>query len=302
MLSLSNLEFLVAEAWTGLKRNRAMAIAAIFTAAVSLAISAGFGLSALATYRACQLFPKDFDMAVYMKVKATDDQTKAAETAIRAFPHVTSVQFISKTEGWREFRKQLGTMISTEDVTSNPIPHMFRVKLDKPEASAKVQASIAKLDGIDEVDWNKTAVRLLNNLSKVISAAGILTMGILFAGSIFIIGNTIRLGIYARRREVAIMRMVGAKGSFIRLPFVMEGMLIAGLGAGLAIIMLKVAANYLGEATQGFQTLTRYFDSGIDPLQLYAILMGAGLLLGALASSMSVHKYLREASTEKGQR
>lgn len=302
MLNLSSLEFLLAEAFSGLKRNRVMALAAILTAAVSLAISAAFGVCALATHRACERLPQQFDMAVYVKREASEGQVRDVGRRLRMLPYVDNVEFISREEGWKEFRKQLGTEISTQDVLYNPALDTYRVSLSHPEQSDSVQKAISKLPCVDSVDWRQKEVVFFTGLSRVVSAAGLMTMIVLFAGSVFIIGNTIRLGIYARRREVAIMRIVGARASFIRLPFLLEGMLISGTGALLALLLMRFAANYLSQVTRGFQSVTRFFDSGISYWQLSAVLIGVGLSLGAFSSSMSIRRYLREGSLEKGQR
>ncbi len=302
MLNLSSLEFLLVEAFSGLKRNRIMALAAIVTAGVSLAVTGAFGICALATRRACEKLPQQFDMAVYVKRQATDDQSRDVGRRLRMLPYISNVEFISREQGWREFRKQLGTEISMQDVLYNPALDTYRVSLSRPDKSDTVQKAISKLPNVDSVDWRQKEVAFFTGLSRVVSAAGLMTMAVLFAGSVFIIGNTIRLGIYARRREVAIMRIVGARASFIRLPFLMEGMLISGLGALLAALMMRFAGGYLAQATRGFQSVTRFFDSGVTYWQLAATLIGAGLVLGAFSSSLSIRRYLGEGTREKGQR
>lgn len=302
MPNLSTLEFLVGEALSGLFRNRLMALAAVFTAAISLAITAGFSITALSVRRATERLPQDFDMAIYLKREVNQQQAEAFGEYLKGMPEFARVRFISKEEGWREFKKSLGAEISTEDVLYNPVLDVYNVSLRDPGQSGALVEAIRKREEVDDVIWHQNEVQFFTRLGQVVTVAGSLTGGLLFLGTAFIIGNTIRLGIFARRREIAIMRLVGATPAMIRLPFLLEGILIAGIGAGLAAGLVMVVGNYLNDITGQIQMVTRYFESGVQPLHLVFGMLVVGVALGALSSSLSIRRYLKEGSAEEGKR
>lgn len=299
MPSFSTVEFLIAEAFSGINRNRLMSLAAVLTAAVSLAISAGFALTALAVHRACERLPQEFDMAVYMKRQVTAERLNEMKEKLRKMPDVASVTYISKEAGWKEFKRQLGEEIDTKDVVYNPALDTFKIKVKNPRVSKTVQQNISRMPDVDSVLWRQNEVAFFTGLSRVVGAAGAVATVVLFMGSAFIIGNTIRLGIYARRSEVAIMRLVGAKPSLIRLPFLMEGMLLAACGAVLAVHMIRFAGAYLGTLTLEISSITRFFDTGVGPWTLAAAMLAVGVALGAISSYLSVRRYLKEGSMEE---
>ncbi|MEJ5296712.1 MAG: permease-like cell division protein FtsX [Armatimonadota bacterium] len=298
MLNPSSVEFLVLEALANIRRNRLMALAAVLTAGVSLAISAGFALTAIAVHRACEKLPQEFDMAVYVRRGTPPEQVSKLKQTLAALPGVASVTFISKERGWQEFKRSLGQDISMDDVLYNPALDSFKIRMSDPRMGRDLQNRIRNLPEVDDILWRQNEVRFFTGLARVVGIAGAVATVVLFLGSAFIIGNTIRLGIYARRREVSIMRLVGARPSFIRFPFLLEGMLLAGAGAVLALLLIRLAGAYLEALTGDLQSITRFLDSGVAPWQLAALLMAAGLGLGALSSYLSIRRYLKEGSLE----
>lgn len=279
-----------------------MAVAAILTAGFSLAIAAGFGLTALSVERAVHKIPQQFDMAVYLKLDTSEEQVKALQERLEGMPKVASVNFVDRETAWKQFKKDLSMEISEEDVPDNPLPDTFWLKVADPEASAALQKELADMKEVDSVLWRQSEVEFFQGLARIVAIVGTAVTLLLFVGSAFIIGNTIRLGIYARRREVAIMRMVGATPGFIRFPFLLEGMLLAGAGAVLATILIRVASGYISNLAGSFQALTRYFGSGVEPFEMAVVLLAAGLGLGALASHLSIRRYLREVTLEVARR
>ncbi len=302
MLSLTSIEFALQEAFGNLVRNRLMALAAMLTAAVSLAVCAGFAVSALSIRRATEKLPQQFEMAVFIKRSTPPKLHEGLREKVQKMPGVGTVEYISQERGWKEFQKSLGTEISTEDVIYNPALACLRVVMKQPEKAAEIERQLSKMPEIESVVWEKNAVRMFHRISRVVSVGGLAAGFALLLGTILVIGNTIRLGIYARRGEIAIMRMVGANPALVRLPFVIEGMVIAGLGAVLAAVIIRVTGNYLAEATAAFQSVTRFFDSGLKPWELWAGLTALGLILGFLSSLVSIRRYLKEEAFERSVR
>ncbi len=237
-------------------------------------------------------------MAVYVRRGTPPDRVSKLKETLAAMPGVASVTFISKERGWQEFKRSLGQDISMDDVLYNPALDSFKIRMSDPRMGRDLQNRIRNLPEVDDILWRQNEVRFFTGLARVVGIAGAVATVVLFLGSAFIIGNTIRLGIYARRREVSIMRLVGARPSFIRFPFLLEGMLLAGTGAVLALLLIRLAGAYLEALTGDLQSITRFLDSGVAPWQLAALLMAAGLGLGALSSYLSIRRYLKESSLE----
>lgn len=299
MPNLSSLEFLIGEAVSGIFRNRIMSVAAIVTAAVSLAVCAGFAVTALSVHHACEALPRQMDMAVYVKRGIPRDQVMALGETLKKKPGVASVAFVSKEQGWQDLKKSLGTEVSMNDVVGNPVLDTFRLRMSDPARGKQLQSEIAKLPPVDSVQGQQEYVDTFLKTSRAAAGVGVFLTIVLFLGSAFIVGNTIRLGIYARRREVAIMRLVGARPSFIRLPFLIEGMLLAGFGGALAAVIIALAGDYLTTLTSQLPTVTKYFQSGVAGWQLSLTLLASGLVLGAFSSVLSVRRYLNEGPYER---
>jgi cell division transport system permease protein len=151
MLNPSSVEFLVLEALANIRRNRLMAFAAVLTAGVSLAVSAGFALTAIAVHRACEKLPQEFDMAVYVRRGTPPGKVSELKETIAALPGVASVTFISKERGWEEFKRSLGQEISMDDVLYNPALDSFKIRMADPRMSAEVQQRIRKLPEVDDI-------------------------------------------------------------------------------------------------------------------------------------------------------
>lgn len=302
MLSLASIEFALQEAMGNLVRNRVMALAAMLTAAVSLSMCAGFAVSAISIHRAAQQLPRQFEMAVFIKRGVAHKTHASLRDKVRKMPGVASVTYISQEQGWKEFQKSLGAEISTEDVLYNPALACLRVVMARPEMAGSVEQTLLKMPQVESVVWQKDAIRLFHGLSRVVGVGGGAVTVALLLGSVLIIGNTIRLGIYARRREISIMRLVGAHPALVRLPFVIEGMALAGLGALLAAVIIRVTGRYLASETASFQMVTRFLDSGLSPWQISLGLLATGLALGSISSHVSIRRYLREGAFERAVR
>lgn len=233
-------------------------------------------------------------MAVYVKRNVPARRVQEMEGELRKLPNVAAIRYISRDEAWREFKKTLGADISTDDVVYNPALDTFKIRVANPEASTSLQKRLSKMPEVDSVLWRQSEVRLFVALGRIVAVVGLAATALLFLASMFIIGNTIRLGIYARRREVSIMRLVGAKPWFIRLPFLMEGMILAGGGALLAALVVTGARDWLVAHTGSIQPITRFFQSGVQPWELSFLLLVTGVALGAAASGLSIRRYLRE--------
>ncbi len=190
-------------------------------------------------------------------------------------------------------RERLRGQIDTSLLTSNPLPDALRVRVVEPAEVRGVAAAIRRLPNVAHVEYAQDAVERVLAVSAVLGRIGLAIVALLVVTAAIIISNTIRLTVFARRREIAIMHLVGASGAYIRWPFIFEGVVAGVLGSALAVVLLDVAR---------FRFLPKLF-AALPFLPLHAVaineglfaleLLGVGAAVGLVASWFSVGRYLR---------
>lgn len=238
-------------------------------------------------------------MQVFIKEDTTDAQMTKLGEQIKQIDGVNTVRFVSKTEAlndWKEKLKSQQALFATYD-EDNPLPNSYIVTLTDLKLNKQVQEEINKLDFVDDItNSNETIDGLVTiaNGVKIVSSV-ILTLLILI--SIFIISNTIKLTVHARRKEISIMKYVGATDSFIRWPFVIEGIIIGVIAAIISIAVLGLAYNLIVHLLSGNTVLNRMGMSLLSFSDMITLLivvyLGLGIGIGALGSTISMRKYLQ---------
>jgi cell division transport system permease protein len=232
-------------------------------------------------------------ISIFLKDSLTTQAEGALQARIAADPRVLSVTYIPRAEGLRQMRERLRGQIDTSLLTNNPLPDALRVRVVHPSQVHAVAASIAKMPGIANVNSAQDAVTKALRVGDVLARVGLVVVGVLVFVAAIIISNTIRLTVLARRREIAIMQLVGATNAFIRGPFVFEGLLAGIVGAGLALGLLVLAQYQLLPklvAALPFVPIGAATPSaGLLALEL----LGTGAIVGIVASWFSVGRYLR---------
>jgi cell division transport system permease protein len=302
---MSKLLFFIQEAFRALRRNGAPSMAAIVTTVVTV-ILLGVLIPVLQTAQSKSNEVRDsleFRVAVY------DDATKAEVAALQrkleAIPHVASVEFIDKGEALAELEGDLGKEKSDDllaQVRSNPLPRNFAVKADDaahlkevraavipPGADGKPQpisSIIPTKDGIFDRREESEKIEQVTGALKIILTA---ITALLIVASLMLVGNTIRLSIYTRRREVEVMRLVGATRWFIRWPFMIEGIVVGLVGGLVAILILWLGKLTVVDPLNG----TLSFLARQDFALLMAILFASAVLVSAIGSGITLRRFLK---------
>jgi cell division transport system permease protein len=212
---------------------------------------------------------------------------------IAADPRVRGIAYIPKTVGLKRMRDRLRGQIDTSLLTVNPLPNALRVKVIDPQEVTPVAATIRKLSGVSTTVYAEDAVTKLLRVADIVGRAGFVLVGALVVIATVIIGNTIRLTVFARRREIRIMQLVGASPAYIRAPFICEGLLHGIIGAGLAIGFLALAqSQFLPKMEAALPFMPIHIDAHDDCIYALALL-GVGAFVGTLSSWISVGRYLR---------
>lgn len=238
-------------------------------------------------------------MQVFMTKKVSDDQIQELEEKIKDLPDVAKVEFISKEQGMNTFKERYGENSRILDAYTgddNPITDSFVVTLTKLEKSEEVKAQIEGFENVKNIELRDKTIEALIKVTNGVRIVSAVILVLLIVISVFIIANTIKLTVHARRKEISIMKYVGATNGFIRWPFIVEGIIIGVVAALISVLLLGIAYNSLmGQITSsdvfsnmGLSLLT--FSEIFGLIITVYLILGTGI--GALGSIISMRKYL----------
>lgn len=270
-----------------------MQATAIGTVAVTIVLLGAFLYARASVTHLATDVMSQITISVYALPDATKAQEDSLRTALAKDDRILSSEFVPKSEGLRELRARMKGQIDTSILTENPLPDKFRVRVRDPEEVPAVAASIRKLPGVQSVDYGQDVVQRLLQLAAVARRVGIVLIALFILVAGIIISNTIRLTVFARRREISIMQLVGATNMYIRLPFICEGLIDGALGVILAVGVLAAARTMLvpklALALPWLQLGAAQVDISSLILQLFAV----GAAVGVVASWIAVGRYLQ---------
>jgi cell division transport system permease protein len=297
------LGFFFKEAFRALRRSAAPSFAAMLTILITALVLGVFIPVVQATTGTANQVRNRVVVDVFVKDTATDAQKAALRTALIALPNVKSVQYIPKEQALAKMQQRNKDAFAL--LGSNPLPDSFRLTPSNPDGVNAIVDDLAprapaidggqrkpRLAAIDEVRNRE------QDTNKILSATGLVKavtagLAILFTlASIALVANTIRLSIFARRREVEVMKLVGATNWFIRWPFVIEGMLVGLLGGAMAVLLLTIGKQtFVDPLSKRFALLAA--PNTIDFGLLVVILLAACVVVSALGSGLTLRRFLR---------
>src|SRR5262245_39653441 len=304
---MSRLLFFTQEAFRALRRNGAPSMAAVVTTVVTV-ILLGVLIPIFQTTQAKSDQVRDsleFRVAIY------DDATKSEiaqlEEDLLAIPHVSSVSLITKSEALQELTADLGKEKSGELLTqlhSNPLPANFQVKADDASNLDSVRAAVTPPGPngkpqpispiVQEVFDRQEDSKKIEQVTSALKIVLTVITALLIAASLMLVGNTIRLSIYTRRRDVEVMRLVGATRWFIRWPFMIEGVVVGFLGGLIAILILWLGKiTIVDPLSDTFSFLAAQNTSTLSFPALVAILFAASVLVSAVGSGVTLRRFLK---------
>jgi cell division transport system permease protein len=289
---MSRVRLLFSEAWSSISTNLSTTFAATMTVLIGMFLLGLFIALGTWVLSWSDHIKRELQVKVYFATGATDAQEVAVGQKLKQLDHVKRVVFVSKERAFAQQKKQYPNLYA--NVPSNPLPDAWIVTPEKgeftPDLGKQVQA--AHYPGVNDVRWgSKTADRVLT-IAEVIWIAFLVAVVLLVIASTLLIANTIRLSIFARRREIEVMKLVGATNWFIRGPFMLEGLLCGLVGSILAIVLLTIGKEI------ALPSLLPHIGGGSDvhavSFGLNALaLLAAGLLLGAAGSGLTMRRFLQ---------
>jgi cell division transport system permease protein len=286
---------------SGLWRNRIMSLVAVGSVTAVLLV---LGLSLL-TIININSITAYIESSVEIKAFLLEDLDAARVETIGAkieqIEGVKEVEFETKETALEKYKEQLGdnsSLLEGLEGENNPFPSSYIVRVDDPNTIGAIADEIAVFEGVEEVQYGKDVVERLLNSTHLIRVVGTVLICILAFISIFIISNTIKLTVVARRREISIMKYIGATDGFIRLPYIIEGLLLGIIGAALASGLVALVYNYffvtMNSSFEGvFVMLSGYFAPFAETLYRTSfILLAVGIIIGVTGSAISLRRFL----------
>ncbi len=285
---------LVGEALTGLRRNVLVVMAAVIAVFVSLFLAFGaVVLNEIVRVNTLQ-WEEGVEVLVFLRPDISMQTHEELLTEIQSWDEVGEVRYVSKAEAFQEFQQMFKNQPAlVEEVDPAVLPSSFRIKLDDPDQYRSVADRLVGVPGVYRVKTAREAIDRLIGLTRILNTFTVALGVLLGAAAIVLISNTIRMAIYARREEVGIMKLVGASNWYIRIPFLLEGMIEGLVGA-----ILAVGAVWLGHETLLEQLSdTQGVVSFVVPLEFLLrwgfLVLAFGATAGVLGSAIALRRFLR---------
>ena len=301
------LQFVLAEIGSGLRRNLSMVVSVILVTFVSLTFVGAAGMLQLQINQMKGYWYDKVQVAIFL---CSDGSTAAGCATGPATPeqqenlrkvlespavaqYVNDFQFESKDDAYKHFKEQFSNSPIVDSVTPDQLPASFRINMKDPEKYQIISETFSSQAGVETVIDQR---QLLERLFSVMNAASLVAVsvaGVMIICAILLIATTIRLSAFSRRRETGIMRLVGASKMVIQLPFILEGVIAAVIGAALASATLWAVAHFFLGGYLSRQYPDTAFISAGQTLILVPALIGLGVLLAGVSSLLTLRRYLR---------
>ncbi len=287
-------KYVLAEVLTGLWRNVTMTIAMIITMVVSLSMLGASLLLYMQVQDMKTYYYQQVEVSIYLKSDVKDEERAAIQKQLETDPLVQNTLYESKQAAYDNFKKMFSDAKDmVESVGPNEMPESFRVKLKDPTQFEKIDEGYKDLPGVQSVVDQQQLLSKVFQVLGAIQAASLIAAGVMGIAALLLVANTIQVAAYSKRREVAVMKLVGASNWFIQMPFVLEAVFAALLGAILAGVMLIFAKVFLYEGSLSALTNLLTPLSWGKVLLMFPILAGAGGLVSAVTAWVTLRFYIR---------
>lgn len=292
---LTRIGYFARETMVSLRRNLLMTIAGVLTVAVSLALFGGILMLSSWVGHGTERIKGGVRLEVFMNVDATEQQIADVRSGLENDPNVKSFKFFDKQAALKEFKRIFQKDPDlVKNITAEALPTSFRVVPITAEKTTTVQRAFDAQPGVDDVATPEEALRGLLDATNTAKIIFIGLSVILLVSSLFLIVNTIRLATFARRREIEVMKLVGASNWFVRVPFMAEGLVQGLIGAGLAVgvvVALKVGFDSWFSSPTGF--FKEFYVTSADAVRVSFYVLALGVVIGLIGSTIGLRRFLK---------
>ena len=297
MVKYNVLSYLIGEGFRNVFKNKKSTGASLIIMCATMMIFGLFFLIGENVNYMLKEIESEQGMQVFMVKDATEEQISKLEDEIKKLDYVAKTTYVSKEEAFnivKERYSEYNRFLEGYDVDKNPFKVSYVVTLTDLSKSDQVRSEIEKLENVNNIEMRDKTINALVGIANGIKWVSLGILILLIIISIFIISNTIKLTVHARRKEISIMKYVGATNGFIRWPFIVEGIIIGVVAALLSVFLLGVSYNYVtGQAAGTVETINislLQFSDTFNILILTYLILGIGI--GTIGSAISMRKYL----------
>ena len=294
-MRMYNIGYFFSQAFKGIWRNGLMSLAAITVLLSCLVLMGSFSLLVYNVNVNIEEVAKLNEIVVIVDTAATDEEVEALSAKIHALDNVSNVVFVSKEEGLESERSRYEeySYLFEEIAEENPLPDVFKITYEDNSRVANLVYALGKFDHVSKVNNRTDIANDIESIKSGVSFIFIWFLAILFVVSIFIIINTIKIGVESRSREISAMRYIGATNFFKTTPFIIEGVIIGLVSAGIGYVLQSTLYNAIQNAMSG-----EYKMIAVAPFAdvQMAILLGfviIGVLAGTVGSGISLRRYMK---------
>lgn len=293
-MKISNSKYFIREATISMARNRLLSLATVTTVAICIFILGAAALMALNADNFMNRLESDVEMIAFVDKSLSTEEVKGLEKRLQKIEGVASVKFISREEALKSMEEKFsGDSYKLEEtVAKNPLPDSYEIKATDPHQVEQIAELVKKTEGIYKVNYGQGIVERIFSVTKWVRIISIGMMGLLILGAIFLIATSIRLAIFSRRKEIYLMKLVGAKDWFIRWPFFIEGIVLGLLGSIIAVGLVFLGYSTLLDNLQTVMYFIPFLDNSHVLLKCYLLLLSSGILLGIVGTSISLNRFL----------
>lgn len=294
-MKLRTFGYYIKEALKSMRRNGLMTLASISTVALSLFILGVFTCGVMNLNNLASNLENQVEISVYLKDGLTTQQIMGVGKKLKAMPDLKNLEWVNKEEAMKRFKERLGNQAQLVDALNgnNPLPNSYILTFKNPEEVKNAAKLVSTFPEVESAHYGQDVIEQIFKVTQVIRIGGIALIVFLAGATLFIISNTIRLTVFARRKEIAIMKYVGATNWFIRWPFLIEGMMLGFVGAAIATACVWEFYHFVTvevEQSLAFLPLIPMLPFFYN---LTGILLGLGIVIGAIGSTISLKQYMK---------
>ncbi|MEG0772759.1 permease-like cell division protein FtsX [Clostridium sp.] len=296
-MKFDSVKYFIKDALKSITRNKTLSIASIATVAATLFILGVITLTMVNVNKGVAQLGSKVEVKVFLKDEITDEQKDSLKLTLEAIDGVKEVNIETKEQALEKVKEQLkdnAEVLTAGFQEKNPFPGSFTVKVDKPEVVDAIVAGVKDTEGIESIKDARDIIEKISKLTSSVKVVGAISFAVFILVSLFLIGNTIKITVYSRKREIGIMKYVGATDWFIRWPFIIEGVFLGIVGGIISAIVLSFAYGAIvnkmsADVLMGFSLVG---VSYVWTVVIWEFIL-AGIFIGTVGSIVSMRKFLK---------
>lgn len=300
---MNNFKYSITDALRSLGRNKTMTVASIITVLITLLVFGVFMLTALNVSMGLSTVQSKVEVKVYLSNGISSSQQESIVNTIKKVNGVSNVTYVSSDQALSNFKKETATdeqVLQSYNDSNNPLPASYTVSFNNPNVADNVvkavtdsSTSTGYMEGVASIGNDQTLINTIDSINKTVRYVGLIMFVVLMGVSLFLIMNTIKITVFSRRTEIGIMKFVGATDWFIRLPFVIEGLVIGLIGSIVAVGILYVAYSEIYKMLVSSIFLMNFLSPSYILTNMSWEFIVGGAAIGVVGSIISLSKFLR---------